>query len=443
MLLNTKIGKAIEVYNMEELFEGAIVGFSGGADSSALVHYLKDKTKNLLCVHINHLIRGEEALRDEYFCRSVCEKYGVRFASFRVDIPALSEERHKGIEETAREERYRIFRGLLEQHPEYKCIVTAHTANDNAETVLFNLTRGSGANGVSGIRPVLGNIVRPLIYATREDILEYCTENNVEYVHDSTNNDTDYTRNYIRHNVVPALEKINPNLVEACTRLSETLREDREYFDKKVDELFENEQIKDKLSLELAQNLEMPILTRTLIRLSCDKLDYKSIQSCIKLIKNGKTGKLVNLAHGISFKIERGYAKFIKSKELEKIEFSYKLEAGLTYLKEIDTYISLNDAEAPNGYYEVCSMLFCAESLKGELTVRNKVDGDTIYHGKMTKKLKKMMADKHIPSHYRAKMPIVCDEDGVVAVPSLAIRDGAKGKDVSIKVYIKKTDAAK
>lgn len=437
MHLDTKIGKAIEVYKMDELYQGAIIGFSGGADSSALLHYLKDKTKNLLCVHINHLIRGEEALRDEYFCKSVCEKYGVKFASFRVDIPSLAKERHKGIEETAREERYRIFNGLLKQHPEYKCIVTAHTACDNAETILFNLTRGSGANGISGIRPVIGNIKRPLIYATKEDILEYCEKNGVDFVNDSTNTDTDYTRNYIRHTIIPGLEKINPNLVDACTRLSETLREDREYFDKIVNELFEKEKIEDKLSLELARGLDAPILTRVLIRLCGDKLDYKSIQGCVKLINQGSTGKLINLAHGITFKIERGYAQFIATRELESIEYRYSLSSGLNYIAEIDTYLALDTSEVPVGYVEASRIALAKDGITGQLYVRNKEDGDTIVQGKMTKKLKRIMTDKHIPSHLRAKMPIVCDENGIAIVPSIAIRDGVKGVDMTLRVYIK------
>jgi tRNA(Ile)-lysidine synthase len=437
MQLSTKIGKAIEVYKMEELYEGAIIGFSGGADSSALLHYLKGKTKNLLCVHINHLIRGEEALRDEYFCKSVCEKYGVKFASFRIDIPSLAKERHKGIEETAREERYRIFNGLLKQNPEYKCIVTAHTACDNAETILFNLTRGSGANGIAGIRPVMGNVRRPLIYATREEILEYCRKNKIDFVNDSTNDDTDYTRNYIRHTIIPGLEKINPNLVDACTRLSDTLREDREYFDKIVNELFEKEKIKDKLSTDLACSLDAPILTRVLIRLSGDRLDYKSIQSCIKLIKQGNVGKRINLANGISFKIERDYAQFISTRDLERVEYNYSLENGINYIAETDTYLALNADQVPKGYVEKNSYSLSSEALKGSLYARSKADGDTIIQGKMTKKLKRIMTDKHIPSHLRAKIPVICDENGIVLVPDVAVRDGARGTDITIKVYIK------
>ena len=124
MILENKIERAIKQYEMEAIFDGAIIGFSGGADSSAILHYLAKKTKKLLAVHINHMIRGEEALRDEFFCKNMCKKYGVKFLSYRVDIPLLAEERKQGLEETAREERYRIFNQIISQNGDYKCIVT-------------------------------------------------------------------------------------------------------------------------------------------------------------------------------------------------------------------------------------------------------------------------------------------------------------------------------
>ena len=199
--MENKIEKAIKQYEMSNIYEGAIIGFSGGADSSAILHYLSKKTKKLLAIHINHMIRGEEALRDEFFCKNMCKKLGVKFLSFRVDVPYLAEERKQGLEETAREERYKIFNKIISQNSDYKCIVTAHNANDNAETVIFNLSRGSGAKGIAGIKPVLNNIVRPLIYCSKQEILEYCKKNSITFVNDSTNLDTDYTRNYIKYQI--------------------------------------------------------------------------------------------------------------------------------------------------------------------------------------------------------------------------------------------------
>ena len=142
-----KINEAVCRYGMEKIYEGVVVGFSGGADSSALLHYLKDRSSCLVAVHINHMIRGAEADRDEAFCKSVCEKYGVDFLSFKIDVPRLAKERRKGIEETAREERYRVFKEILRNNSNYKCIaervdIKGNGACDCRETACATFTEG-------------------------------------------------------------------------------------------------------------------------------------------------------------------------------------------------------------------------------------------------------------------------------------------------------------
>ena len=314
--MESKIEKAIKQYGMEHIYDGAIIGFSGGADSSAILHYLAKRTKKLLAVHINHMIRGEEALRDEFFCKNVCKKYGVKFLSYRVDVPLLAEERKQGLEETAREERYKIFNKIMSQNSDYKCIVTAHNANDNAETVIFNLSRGSGAKGIAGIKPVINNIVRPLIYCSKEEILEYCKENSINYVNDSTNMDTDYTRNYIRHEVVPMLEKINPSFIDSCLRMGELLRDDDRFIQSICDKIIEENRIKTRINTELFISQERPVASRLLMYLAKENLDRKAIDACLKLAQNGKVGQYVNLPNKLSFKKERGYVKFVKTEIL-------------------------------------------------------------------------------------------------------------------------------
>ena len=435
-MLENKIQKVVTDYQMDAIYDSAIIGFSGGADSSAILHYLKDKTKNLLCVHINHMIRGNESLRDEFFCKSICEKYGVKFASYRVDIPNLAQERKKGIEETAREERYRIFDQLLNEG-EYKCVITAHNANDNAETILFNLTRGCGLDGICGIKAVQGSVLRPMIMATREEILEYCEKNHIDFVSDSTNFNTEYTRNYIRHNIIPALGKINPCLIEACSRLSDTIMEDKEYFDKIVDNIITENKIRDKIDIELVNSLEYPIKSRLLKRLGGKNIDYVDLQGCIKLLKEGTVGQKINLSRGISFKIERGYAKFIKTKELDKVEYILPIKEGRTNIPQLSLALVKDSDEVPYGYEKVCTVGLRKDEIEGELLVRSKQDGDKITHGGMTKKLKKIMTDRHIPSHLRDKMPIICDSKGIISVVGLIKRDKARGKDINITVYKK------
>lgn len=434
--MERKIEKAIKQYAMDNIFDGAIIGFSGGADSSAILHYLSKKTKKLLAVHINHMIRGEEALRDEFFCKNVCKKYGVKFLSYRVDVPLLAEERKQGLEETAREERYKIFNEIMSQNGDYKCIVTAHNANDNAETVIFNLARGSGAKGVAGIKPVINNIVRPLIYCSKAEILEYCKENSITYVNDSTNMDTDYTRNYIRHEVIPAIEKINPAFLESCLRMGELLRDDDKFIESICDKIIEENKIKSRINTDLFLSQEKPVASRLLIHLAKETLDRKAIDSCIKLAKTGKVGQYVNLPNKLSFKKERGYLKFVKTENLVKANYNITLREGLNYIELAGAVVSVNSEMIPEvEKYELVE----AVKLKadGKLYVRNKKDGDKMIQGKMTKKLKTIFCDKHIPSHHRNKIPLICDEQGILYIPTIATRDGAKSKnaDTLIKIY--------
>lgn len=433
--LESKIEAAVSKYGINKMYSGAIIGFSGGADSSALLHFMKDRCKCLLAVHVNHMIRGKEAERDEQFCRSICEKYGVSLKVVKIDVPSLAKEKKQGLEETAREARYALFEEIIKQSPEYKCILTAHNANDNAETVLFNMARGSGLNGICGIKATNDSIVRPMIYATRAEIIDYCNEHGIEYVHDSTNDDTAYTRNHIRHNVISELEKINPSLISAITHLCEGLKEDEEFISDACDKLILENSIKDKISLELFNLQPQSIKKRLLMKLSPEALDYKAISACIELAKRQETGKKINLSNNVSFKIERGYINFVKTNELLPLEFHSELKKGANEIKELGIVLCV-DSVLEN---EVPLVQLCIDPLKinGRLSVRSKRDGDTIRHGKMTKKLKRVFSDLHIPSHKRDKLPIICDEDGVLCVPEIIARDGVllKKDGIIINIY--------
>ena len=179
-----------------------LVAYSGGADSGALLNmvlsYAKGSGAPVYAAHINHGIRGAEADRDEEFCRKTAEKYGIEIFVLRADVPAIAKMRKKSVETAAREVRYEFFsKVMLENNIPLLCV--AHNADDNLETILFNISRGSGLSGVCGIprtRKIRGGImIRPILEISKSDINSYCSENNIEYVTDSTNLDDDYTRN--------------------------------------------------------------------------------------------------------------------------------------------------------------------------------------------------------------------------------------------------------
>ena len=437
-MLEKKIECAVSDYGMEPIYEGAIIGFSGGADSSSLLHFLSARTKMLRAVHINHMIRGAEADRDELFCRSVCEKYGVDFVSYKVDIPALAAKMKKGLEETAREERYRIFEKELEKNPQYGCIVTAHNANDNAETLLFNLARGSGTNGMCGIKPVNGKVIRPLIYCTRKEIMSYCRDNNIEYVTDSTNDDTDYTRNRIRHIIIPEMEKINPGFVEASSRLSGIIRKDDEYINSVCRRIISENGITDRADKELLLSLDMPLFYRIIKHMSGSEIDRKTCVACRCFTENAEAGDFINLGGGVSLKAERGYFKFLRTDELERKEYNVPVSDGLNYIDKIGVVIAAGDKSLTDMPEPVCEVSLDTDKIVGSLYARNRQDGDKIVSGKMTKKLKRVFCDRHIPSHLRDMFPVICDDIGIVTVPGVINRDGATVRDGGLKIKIYK-----
>ncbi len=212
-----------------------LLGLSGGADSSSLLDIAARTGENLVLCQVNHCIRGDEADRDELFCRSLAQRYGLRIEVFREDVPAEAARTGEGLEEAARRIRYSVFEKLMKEL-DIPVLATAHNADDNAETVLFNIVRGASARGACGIPAVrrageCGTVVRPLLRVSRKAILEYCDTRGLEYVTDSTNADDTYSRNRIRLNVMPELRRINPDAVDAISRYSESVSGDCAWLD--------------------------------------------------------------------------------------------------------------------------------------------------------------------------------------------------------------------
>ena len=194
-----KIKRAVNSYNMTDT-DSLTVALSGGADSVALLYAMAELKEeysfSLSAAHLNHNLRGEESDRDEEFCKKTCEKLGIPLITESVDVKKEAEESGESIETAARRIRY----DFLSRVSSGK-IATAHTADDNLETVIFNLSRGTDLAGLCGIPPVRDNIIRPLIFCTREDIENYLKEKGASYCTDSTNNEDIYKRNFIRHNI--------------------------------------------------------------------------------------------------------------------------------------------------------------------------------------------------------------------------------------------------
>lgn len=215
-----------------------VIGLSGGADSVLLTYLLLQRfgCERLHAVHVNHGIRGEEADRDEAFVKAFCVFHKLRLSVLKKDVPQIAKTTGEGIEECARRVRYEAF---AEISGEDGMIATAHNADDQAETVLMNLVRGSGPRGVCGIPAQRGNIVRPLLLLSRAEVEFLCSGFGLDFVVDSTNLTTDYTRNRLRHLVLPELKGINPRLTEAVSRFTQSASLQADFMQQEAERLLE------------------------------------------------------------------------------------------------------------------------------------------------------------------------------------------------------------
>lgn len=242
-----KIYKYISEYKMLDDCHNLVVGLSGGADSvcllsvlSMIVHdYIEEigHEIRITAVHVNHGIRGEEAQRDETFAKRTADSMGIELVCFNLEIPKMAKQEGISQESAGRIARYRCFRQVAADRgmTDYR-IAVAHHMDDQAETVLMHIIRGSGMAGLNGMRAVSGDIIRPLLCVTREEILSYLKDNGLSYVTDSTNLDNEYTRNMVRNCLIPSMEKLNPQLKTALNNLAKDSSECWDYVQRQVDE---------------------------------------------------------------------------------------------------------------------------------------------------------------------------------------------------------------
>ncbi|MEE1279732.1 MAG: tRNA lysidine(34) synthetase TilS [Oscillospiraceae bacterium] len=239
--MNSKALSTLRRFNMLERGDRVIAAVSGGADSMALLCFLleikEEYSLSISVCHVNHLLRGEEAERDQNFVRDFCDKNALPFYLLRCDISSLAKERGIGFEECGRDVRYGFFDETAKKLGGAK-IATAHTLSDCSETLIFNLARGTSPAGLASIAPIRGNIIRPLIECTRNEVEYFLASISQKYITDSTNSDTAYTRNFIRAEIIPALKKLNPSFEAAVQNLTELSREDSHFIKEKSDELY-------------------------------------------------------------------------------------------------------------------------------------------------------------------------------------------------------------
>ncbi len=437
-LCEEKFSRAVKQHNMLAECSSILVGLSGGADSVVLLHILKKESAlrgfSLYALHVNHMIRGDEADRDELFCQKLCEKLEIPFTALRADIPALAKEEKCGLEEAARNFRYKAFEKFCAENAVDKT-ATAHNASDVLETAIFNLARGSSLKGLSSIPPTRGNIIRPLILCSKSEILAYAEENSLEFVYDSTNSDTDYSRNLIRHNIIPEIKKINPAAEDTFSRSALLLREDSDFLDSMA-ESFKESSVSELKKLH-------PAILRRVIRQRyfayCKKnsLSYTHITDVAELIMTGREHSLVNLPEGVSACIEGASLIFKGTNEkVFKKDYIKKLSLGENIIDEDASIIFIcNENESDNDeirkyliknqniYKIFIKATTTFDIMNDSLFARSRKEGDRYFYTGMTRSVKKLLCEKKLPLDARNTLPIITDMQNIVWIPGFPVSD--------------------
>ena len=445
------------------------VAFSGGADSRLLLELTvrallerlgEEGRSHVIALHLHHGIRGEEADRDLAFCERVCKGLGVELISERVDIPAMAEESGESTETVARKARYGFFGRVMDQR-KIGILLTAHHADDNLETVLAQLIRGSGTRGMRGIPTtrMLGYwtdkqiklVHRPLLDFTKRDILAACEELGLDYVTDSTNLESDCTRNRIRHAVIPELEAIAGKDApqRAAARMAHAAEEDEDFLWYHAEQsvgrteapggeavaLSDLEHFSPSLSKRMLMVLYRNIL-RSHKRGAETELFLSSshLRALLELGRKAVPESGLDLPGGIRAVVRREFLSMFPAEEVNPPPMPDEpipLTEGTTLL-ESGFSVTVEYADTPlppaTGYDVYASAVFPAE-LPTPLLARRRREGDVILSHGMHKKLKKILNEKDIPLHLRDRVPLICLPDGEADgsplwYPNAAYRDG-------------------
>ena len=416
-----------------------LLGFSGGADSSALLHFLAKKHRELgfplLLCHLNHGIRGKEAERDERFCRQMAEFYGLEICVEKTDVPARVERTGESVEEAARAERYAFF-GRLMRERGIPLLVTAHHADDNLETVLFRIARGTSLRGLCGISPVRriegGYLVRPLLELTRAQILDYCKENKIDYVTDSTNADGQYARNRLRHAVLPVLEALYAGASARAAETCAEIREDEEYLSSLARELIGRGTRDGRFSVAVLQSAPVPIRRRALTMWAEAEASLQSVHksALLHLVEGATPSMEVSLPDDRVCRREGEYlvlGKRVREKQTQPLCIPFALgtcalgETGYTAQSTLtDRATEAHGTSVVLGVSDGC--------INNGLLWRTRRDGDVIFLRGMHRKLRRLQAEAGIPARLRDAIPLLCDEEGILWAPYVGVRDGASSQ---------------
>ncbi len=444
---------SITKHSMISAGDRILAGLSGGADSVCLLSIL-DHLKNALGVelsaaYIDHGFRPDETAAEIEFCSKLCSERNIKFSTTKINAQVYADSEGLNKQEAARDLRYKALEEIATQNGANK-IALAHNANDQAETLLMHLVRGSGPLGLSGIPPIRGLIIRPLIETQRSEIEEYLSKEGLHYVTDSSNLKDDYLRNRIRHFIMPSLININKDFIQAALRTTNILRDEERYFAVLVTKtLMKMISRKSDATIELflgpMEYMDTALLRRVLRRAlsetrSLRGLGLDHIEDLIKLIKSGQSGDRIYLPHSI--RAIKGYATLVLTSEAPASLGEYVINSpGEIVLKEASTVLRLSIVERKeiydmgDGKKSAC---FDADKLPFPLSVRSRRAGDFFYPGGFgkKKKIQDYFVDEKIPRDERDSVPILMSNKNIAWVVGHRIDERYKVDDNTDRVLL-------
>ena len=440
-----------------------LVAYSGGADSSLLLHLLHRAGVHVYAVHVHHGIRGKDADADLQFCRETCRAMGIPFFAVKVNVPALAKKHGQSLEQAAREARYRHFARLMQAH-NIPLLATAHHADDNLETLLFRLCRGTGTHGLRGIpalAPLPGAqdgslcLFRPLLHLTKQEILQECKSLGISYVTDATNACDDYARNRIRNRVVPELEHLFHQPQKIALRLCRAAAEDCDALDAMADALYVQHAEQGAIPLPLLQSQPAAIAKRLIARLYAEHArehmaEAVHIDAIYARVKENVPGS-ISLPGKYAAVIDRDALRMQPDTATASLAYRLPLQGGFCTIGDAKVTVwssfpenqktdTAFDANVYNLYTEL-QVRF--DTIKGRVFLRPMAEGDRILQGGMHKKIRKLYGQHGTPLHLRSRLPLLCDDNGILAVPGICLRDGSAPrpgeKTLCVRIYLPKT----
>ena len=445
--LDEKVIRFIEEHKLIKKGDRILVALSGGPDSIFLLHFLlKYKRKYRIEVgsmHINHMIRGKEAERDEKFCARLCEQFAVNFHTAKRDVPSYAKKNKISIEEAARDIRYQEL-GKVRKKFGYDKIATAHTCSDNAETMFLNLIKGSGLKGLSGIPISRGEIIRPVLTITKDEILKFLKQNKIKYLTDESNRSNVYERNFIRNKIFPLLNReLNPKLEETLFKSSLVLRRQAEVQSSVVEIVSKLVVKQKKNSLEIDLTSLNKITTdiwSDVIKLALDRtfLAQFSFNDCKKVMSliQKQNGKSVNISKNLAAVKERNiiliFPKPVNQKAVfVKLKIGESVQAG-----EMKIRIEKVGKQEIEYSTDKNIELIGGDELVDEFVLRTWRNGDRFYALglKGSKKISDFLNDRKVTVSEKPKQLVLLNNNKIVWVVGHRIDDRFKIKNTTRKV---------